>query len=46
MTLGEIRDILQCEVLTEGDDLSLDVQSVVASDGMSEILAFARSKEL
>jgi len=46
MTLDEIRDILQCEVLTEGDDLTLDVQYVVASDGMSEILAFARSKEL
>lgn len=46
MTLAEIRDILQCEVLTEGDDLSVDVQQVVASDGMSEILAFAKSREL
>jgi predicted transcriptional regulator len=44
--LQDVRDILQCEVLTEGDDLTVDVQYVVASDGMSEILAFAKSKEL
>jgi predicted transcriptional regulator len=44
--LHDVRDILQCEVLTEGDDLTVDVQCVVASDGMSEILAFAKSKEL
>ncbi|MBN2408154.1 MAG: hypothetical protein JXE07_00330 [Candidatus Aminicenantes bacterium] len=46
MTLAEIRDILECEVLTDGDDLSVRVHQVVASDGMSEILAFARSGEL
>lgn len=46
MRLDDIRDLLRCEVLTEGDDLSADVQSVVASDGMSEILAFARFGEL
>jgi predicted transcriptional regulator len=46
MTLQEIRDILQCEVLAGEDDLQVDVQQVVASDGMSEILAFAKSKEL
>lgn len=46
MRLQDVRDILQCEVLTEGDDLTVDVQYVVASDGMSEILAFAKSKEL
>lgn len=46
MRLHDVRDILQCEVLTEGDDLTVDVQYVVASDGMSEILAFAKSKEL
>lgn len=46
MTLDDIRDILQCEVLTEGDDLGVDVQYVVASDGMSEILSFAKSREL
>jgi predicted transcriptional regulator len=41
MKLVEIRDILQCEVLTGEDDLSTEVETVVASDGMSEILAFA-----
>jgi predicted transcriptional regulator len=46
MMLSEIRDILQAEVLTGEEDLSADVQQVVASDGMSEILAFAKSREL
>ena len=46
MKLYEIRDTLQCEVLTGEDDLLIDVNQVVASDGMSEILAFAKSKEL
>ena len=46
MTLAEIKDLLHCEVLSGGDGLDLDVTQVVASDGMSEILAFARSKEL
>ncbi|MCK4343515.1 MAG: transcriptional regulator [Phycisphaerae bacterium] len=41
MKLSEIRDILQCEVLAGEDDLSTEVETVVASDGMSEILAFA-----
>lgn len=42
MKLVEIRDILQCEVLAGEDDLSTEVETVVASDGMSEILAFAQ----
>jgi len=42
MKLAEIRDVLQCEVLTGEEDLSTEVETVVASDGMSEILAFAR----
>jgi len=46
MTLHEIKDLLQCDVLTGGDNLQVDVTQVVASDGMSEILAFAKSKEL
>jgi len=46
MQLSEIKELLQCEVLTGEDDLQIDVQQVVASDGMSEILAFAKSKEL
>lgn len=42
MKLGEIKDVLQCQVLSGEDDLSTEVETVVASDGMSEILAFAR----
>jgi len=41
MTLTEIRDVLQREVLAGEGHLSTDVDTVVASDGMSEILAFA-----
>ena len=41
MKLVEIRDVLQCEVLTGENRLSMEVETVVASDGMSEILAFA-----
>jgi len=46
MTLAEIKELLRCDVLVGKEDLSADVSDVVASDGMSEILAFARSKEL
>jgi predicted transcriptional regulator len=46
MTLHDIKNLLQCEVLTGEEDLLVDVTQVVASDGMSEILAFAKSKEL
>ena len=42
MKLAEIKDVLECEVLTGEDNLSMEVETVVASDGMSEILAFAR----
>jgi predicted transcriptional regulator len=41
MKLLEIRNLLQCAVLTGEDSLSREVETVVASDGMSEILAFA-----
>jgi len=46
MKLSEIRDLLGCELLTGEEDLGLDIREVVASDGMSEILAFAKSGEL
>ncbi len=46
MKLSEIREILQCEILAGEEDLQVEVYQVVASDGMSEILAFAKSKEL
>ncbi|WAC07411.1 MAG: DRTGG domain-containing protein [Thermodesulfobacteriota bacterium] len=40
MRLEEIKDILHGTVLTSDLDLSLEVDTVLASDGMSEILAF------
>lgn len=46
MKLSEIKDLLRCEVLVGEENLAMEIQQVVASDGMSEILAFARSKEL
>jgi len=46
MTLAEIKDLLKCKVLAGEEDLAVDISQVVASDGMSEILAFAKSKEL
>ena len=41
MKLAEIKDVLQCQVLIGEDALAMEVETVVASDGMSEILAFA-----
>lgn len=46
MTLEEIKEILEGEILVGSDALALEIRDVVASDGMSEILAFARAKEL
>jgi predicted transcriptional regulator len=46
MKLSEIRDLFECDVLSGENDLSFDVRDVLVSDGMSEILAFAKSKEL
>ncbi len=46
MKLSEIRDLLGCEVLAGEEDLSVDIHQVVASDGMSEILAFAKAHDL
>jgi predicted transcriptional regulator len=41
MKLNEIKDILKCDILTENQDVShVEVETVMASDGMSEILAF------
>lgn len=46
MKLSEIKDLLRCEELVGAEDPAMEIQQVVASDGMSEILAFARSREL
>jgi predicted transcriptional regulator len=46
MTLAEIKELIGCEVLVGDDGLAVEIRDVVASDGMSEILAFARAREL
>ncbi len=43
MTLAEIRDVVEAEVITGGKDLTLDFEEVCAADLMSEVLAFASS---
>jgi hypothetical protein len=40
MRLDEVAAVLGCELLGDGGDADVDVEAVVASDGMSEILAF------
>jgi len=40
MTLAEVKETLQAELLTQESDLSLEVQSACASDMMSDVLAF------
>ncbi len=45
MTLDEIARMLECETLSTADH-DVDVAAVVASDGMSEILAFHRPHAL
>ncbi|MCP4546367.1 MAG: hypothetical protein GY835_07870 [bacterium] len=46
MRLDEIMELLDCELLTTDSDLSIEVTEVVATDGMSEVLAFALAGEL
>jgi predicted transcriptional regulator len=46
MKLSEVRALLGGEVLAGGEALERDVTEVVASDGMSEILAYTKSGEL
>jgi predicted transcriptional regulator len=41
MKLSEIKGLLACDVLHDENDLAIDIETVIASDGMSEILAFA-----
>ena len=46
MTLREIGELLDCEILACEDALDRDITEVVASDGMSEVLAYTKSGEL
>ena len=43
MTLSEVKDILQAELVTEDIDLSLEVTSACAADLMSDVLAYGKS---
>lgn len=45
MKLNEIAELLSCEMLVAVDH-AVDLEAVVASDGMSEILAFHRPHAL
>lgn len=45
MNLDEVAGLLRCETLEPAVDV-IDVEAVVASDGMSEILAFHRPHAL
>jgi predicted transcriptional regulator len=46
MTVAAIRDLLQCEVLSGESLLETDVETAVASDSMSAVLASPRPKAL
>ena len=46
MRLQDAADALSCELLSADDETQVDVDVVVASDGMSEILAFHRPHAL
>jgi hypothetical protein len=39
MKLSEIRDLLHCATLSGEESMGLEVETAVASDGMSEVLA-------
>ena len=39
MRLAAIRDLLQCTVLAGAEDLDIEVDTAVAADGMSAVLA-------
>jgi predicted transcriptional regulator len=46
MNLSGIRDLLQCEVLTGADGLGAEVDTAVASDAMSVVLAAPHPRAL
>ncbi len=42
MTLKEVKEILQCEVIVGEDNLDIEIGSVGGSDLMSDVLAFGK----
>ena len=43
MTVGEIKELLNCEVITGEDLLDTEVRTACGSDMMSDVLAFAKT---
>jgi tRNA G18 (ribose-2'-O)-methylase SpoU len=43
VTLGQIRELLHCELLSPEFDPEMTIESAIASDLMSDVLAFAES---
>lgn len=46
MTLQEVKEILDAEVLVGGEHLHRDVKTAFSADLMSDVLAFAKPKSL
>jgi predicted transcriptional regulator len=46
MTLGQIKDVLDCEVICGQDQMDLEVTACFAADLMSDVLAFSHSGAL
>jgi predicted transcriptional regulator len=46
MTLNEVKDILQAEVLTSNFDTDMHIELVCSTDLMSDVLAFSQSGDL
>jgi predicted transcriptional regulator len=46
MTLEEVREILEAEVITDSDDLQMEVKMGCGCDLMSDVLAFIKSDSL
>jgi hypothetical protein len=42
MTLGQIKDLLDCDIICGGDQMGMEVTCCFAADLMSDVLAFSR----
>ncbi len=46
MTVQDIKEILECEVITKDTDLSREVHTACGSDMMSDVLAFVKDQSV
>lgn len=46
MTLNDIKTILDCEVISGGDSLDVEIISACGSDMMSDVLAYAKDQSI